>query len=215
VLAPGDEASAIARAAEAEVLGVAGGDGSLADVAAVAIERDVPFVVVPFGTRNHFARDLGLDSADPLAAFAGAERRVDVGRAGGRLFLNNLSLGAYARLVREERRSGRLRAALRLLQRPPHLHVKIDGRPVTARIVVFGNNVYRLHPLELGVRERLDEGVLQLGIARGWLPHRWEERTAERFVLEGAGEAAIDGEPVRLASPVEVRVEPRALRLLV
>ena len=62
---------------------MAGGDGSLAAVAEVAIERDVPFVAVPFGTRNHFARDLGLDREDPLAAlgaFDGSERRVDVGR---------------------------------------------------------------------------------------------------------------------------------------
>ena len=80
---------------------MAGGDGSLAAVAEVAIEQDVPFVCIPFGTRNHFARDLGLDRDDPLAALAafdgGVERRVDVGRVGDRLFLNNVSLGLYAR----------------------------------------------------------------------------------------------------------------------
>src|SRR2546423_12429668 len=92
---PGD----VARASRAEVLGMAGGDGSLAAVAAVALERDVPCVCVPFGTRNHFARDLGLDRDDPLGAvraFGGAERRIDVGRADRRLFLNNVSLRGYA-----------------------------------------------------------------------------------------------------------------------
>ena len=82
---------------------MAGGDGSLAAVAAVAVERDLPFVVVPFGTRNHFARDVGLDRDDPLAALArlrdGRERRIDIGRVNGRAFLNNVSLGHYARLV--------------------------------------------------------------------------------------------------------------------
>src|SRR6266498_2999883 len=83
----------IARRSSADVLGMAGGDGSLAAVAEVALERYAAFVCVPFGTRNHFARDLGLDRDDPLAALAafesGREVRIDVGRANGRLFLNN------------------------------------------------------------------------------------------------------------------------------
>jgi hypothetical protein len=89
----------------ADVLGVAGGDGSLAAVAAVAIEAELPFVCVPAGTRNHFAGDLGLDRADPAAAIeafvAGSERRVDVATVGERLFLNNASIGIYAALVHE------------------------------------------------------------------------------------------------------------------
>src|SRR5438067_231051 len=102
VLQPGEDATMVARRARAEALGCAGGDGTVAAVAAVAVERDLPFVCVPFGTRNHFARDLGLDRADPIAAldaFGGTERRIDVGRANGRLFLNNVSIGAYAVLV--------------------------------------------------------------------------------------------------------------------
>ena len=101
--------------AEADVLGMAGGDGSLAAVADVALEQEVPFVCIPFGTRNHFARDLGLDRDDPigaLAAFDGEERRIDVGRVGERLFLNNVSLGLYARLVhrREHHRAAATRS---------------------------------------------------------------------------------------------------------
>jgi diacylglycerol kinase family enzyme len=98
LLADDDDLQAVARESDAEVLGMAGGDGSLAAVAVVAIERDVPFVVVPFGTRNHFARDLGLDRDDSLAALAafdeGTERRVDAAYVNDRLFLNNVSLGS-------------------------------------------------------------------------------------------------------------------------
>jgi diacylglycerol kinase family enzyme len=222
VLRKGEDAAEIARAAGAAVLGVAGGDGSLGAVAAVALERDLPFVCVPFGTYNHFAWDAGIDRDDPLGAlraFAGSERRADVGRlSDGRVFLNTVSFGLYAALVAEEDRVGsRVRALLRRVVHGGHVRLRIDGEPVTARIVVVGNNVYRLHPLEVGRRERLDEGMLQLGIARGLLPRSWEERRAERFSIDADApslEAAVDGEPVRLRLPVELGVEPRALRLL-
>ena len=195
----------------------------LAPVAAVALERGLPFVCVPFGTYNHFAWDAGIDRDDPigaLRAFDGVERRVDVGRLGDdRVFLNTVSFGLYAALVADEDRVGsRVRALLRRVVRGGHVYLGIDGEPVTARIVVVGNNVYGLHPLEVGRRERLDEGVLHLGIARGLLPRSWEERRAERFSVDAAAptiEAAVDGEPVRLRTPVEIRVEPRALRLLI
>src|SRR5437667_11279034 len=98
-LRDGEDPRDIARRSQADALGIAGGDGSLAAVAEVALERDVPFVCVPFGTRNHFARDLGLDRDDPIGAldaFDGSGRRIDVGRVNDRLFLNNVSLGLYA-----------------------------------------------------------------------------------------------------------------------
>src|SRR5690348_15221968 len=79
VLAAGEDPAAVARQADTAALGMAGGDGSLAAVAAVAIERELPLVPVPFGTRNHFARDVGIDPGDPVAALdafaAGTERR--------------------------------------------------------------------------------------------------------------------------------------------
>jgi len=224
VLRDGEDPGELARAAaDASALGVAGGDGSLGPVAAVALERDLPFVCVPFGTYNHFAWDAGIDRDDPLGAldaFEGEERRVDVGRLGdGRVFLNTVSFGLYAALVAEEDRVGsRLRALLRRVVRGGHVRLRIDGEPVTARIVVVGNNVYRLHPLDLGSRPRIDGGILHLGIARGLLPRSWEERRAARFRIEADApslDVAIDGEPVRLRPPVELRVEPRALRLLV
>jgi diacylglycerol kinase family enzyme len=222
VLREGEDPAELARAANPAVLGMAGGDGSLGAVAAVALERGLPFVCVPFGTYNHFAWDAGIDRDEPLGAldaFGGEERRVDVGRLGdGRVFLNTVSFGLYAALVAEEDRVGsRVRALLRRVVRGGHVRLRIDGEPVTARIVVVGNNVYRLHPLEVGRRERLDQGILHLGIARGLLPRSWEERRAERFTIDAEApslEAAVDGEPVRLRTPVEIRVEPRALRLL-
>jgi diacylglycerol kinase family enzyme len=222
VLAAEDDPTELARAADGP-LGVAGGDGSLAGVAEVAVEREVPFVVVPFGTRNHFARDLGLDRDDPLAAlsaFSGREERIDVGRANGRLFLNNVSLGLYARLV--HRREGRdalagLKALGLLLRRPRGLGVIIDGRRVHARIVVVSNNRYELDLFSLGERERLDEGSLHCYMAHGWLPRTWEEQSGEQFVVDaraGRMRAAVDGEPEELETPLKFEIQPRALRVL-
>src|ERR671936_168441 len=222
VLRPG-EAPAEAVPDEIDVVGAAGGDGTLAAVAEVALERGLPFVCVPFGTRNHFARDLGIED-DPvaaLAAFEGADRRVDVGRANGRLFLNNVSLGLYARLVhrreRHRRRSealARLRAWLILLTQRSPLGITIDGRAEETRLVLVANNAYVVEPPTIGARERLDEGLLHLYVLRGGV----HERTGTSFIVDASAgriAAAVDGEPVVLETPVEFRIEPRALRVLV
>jgi diacylglycerol kinase family enzyme len=229
VLADGDDLPALARNAGADVLGMAGGDGSLAAVADVAIEQDVPLVVVPFGTRNHFARDLGLDRNDPLAALAafdGAERRVDVGRVGDRLFLNNVSLGIYARLVhrREHHRRrrqalARMRAvALTLRERRRLQRFTIDGDTVRARLVLVSNNAYARDLLSLGERERLDEGQLHLYVPHGYRRITWDERVCTELEIGSPLpriRAAIDGEPVEIETPLEFRIEPLALRVLV
>jgi diacylglycerol kinase family enzyme len=229
-LQEGEDLPEVARRAGADVLGMAGGDGSLAAVAAVAIEQDVPFVCIPFGTRNHFARDLGLDRNDPLAALAafadGTERRVDVGRVGDRLFLNNVSLGLYARLVhrREHHRRrrdalARLRAvALTLKDRRRRQRFTIDGRHVRARLVLVANNPYTLDLLSLGERERLDEGKLHLYIPHGFRRITWEERSCTELEIGSPLpriRTAVDGEPVELDSPLAFRIEPGALRVLV
>ena len=223
VLAAGEEPAEIARQAPEGPLGMAGGDGSLSAVADVAIERGAPFVVVPFGTFNHFARDLGLDRGNPAAAlqaFTGREQVVDVARVNGRLFLNNVSLGLYARLVRRSEHGdslARLKALALLLRSPGGLGVTVDGRNVHARIVVVSNNHYRLDALRLGERDRLDEGVLYLYVAHGWLPSTWEERPLQSFTVDaraGRLEAAIDGEPTTLDTPLRLEIEPRALRVL-
>lgn len=229
VLRDGEDLVELARVADADALGMAGGDGSLGAVAQVAIERDLPFVCIPWGTRNHFAIDAGLDAEDPLialAAFGGPERRVDVGRCGERVFLNNVSLGVYGRLVhrREQRRRrdvafARLRALAVSLWRDRRWEreFRIDGRAIRASVVLVSNNEYVDELASLGERERLDGGMLALYAARGLRRLRWSERTGRRFRIEARRPmyAALDGEPVVLASPLELRVDPKALRLLV
>jgi diacylglycerol kinase family enzyme len=220
-LGEGEDPGDVARSSDAQALGIAGGDGSLAAVADVALERDVPFVCIPFGTRNHFARDLGLDRTDPLAsleAFGGAERRIDVGYADERLFLNNVSLGVYARLVhrREHHRRrreafARVRAWTALLTHREQLGITVDGDAVETRILLVANNAYGIDFPTVGARERLDEGQLHLYEPGG-------ERVGERFVVDAAAgrlEAALDGEPDVLQTPIEFRIAPRALRVLV
>ena len=98
------------------------------------------------------------------------------------------------------------------------LEATLDGNPFPARIVLVANNHYSLDLFSLGERERLDEGALHLYAAAGLLPGAWHERTAERFTVDVAAhrvDAAIDGEPVELETPIEFRVEARTLRLLV
>ena len=164
---------AIARGADC--LGMAGGDGSQAAVATVAVESDVPFVCVSAGTRNHFALDLGLDRKDPrqnIRAFAdGVERRIDYGTVNGRLFLNNVSLGVYAELVRQPGyRAAKFRTSASLLPEllsrtaePFDLQFNApDGTEVDgAFLVMAANNRYVFAPsLDLAQRPSLDSGEL-------------------------------------------------------
>jgi diacylglycerol kinase family enzyme len=229
LLGEDDDLPALAREARADVLGMAGGDGSLGAVAAVAVEQDVPFVVVPFGTRNHFARDVGLDRDDPLAAVQafgdGVERRVDVGRLGDRLFLNNVSLGIYAQLVHRRERRRRRREALARLRallltvrdRRKHQRFTIDGKPVRARLVLVANNDYSLDLLSLGERERIDEGRLHLYVPHGFRRITWDERACSELEIDSELvrlRAAVDGEPVAVEPPLRFRIEPLALRVL-
>jgi diacylglycerol kinase family enzyme len=140
----------------AEVLGMAGGDGSQADVAAVCVAHDLPFVCIPAGTRNHFALDLNLDRSDPslaLDAFDdGIEIRVDHGWAGDRFFVNNVSLGMYPYIVEDPNyRDGRLKAAADLLPALMEGDRAIDLQfrsptgtdYTTAQVLLVSNNPYR------------------------------------------------------------------------
>lgn len=175
---PGDDLAAVAETAVGEgarVLGVAGGDGSMAAVAAVAARHGLPFVCVPTGTRNHFALDLGLDPGDPahaVTAFrSGTESRVDVAEVNGRVFVNNVSLGLYAALLgsRHYRRS-KVRAALEELpdmlgpdSAPLPLSFRTpDAEPRSgAHALLVSNNPYRLGGLGHGAwRPQLTTGLL-------------------------------------------------------
>ncbi|WIY00852.1 diacylglycerol kinase family protein [Amycolatopsis mongoliensis] len=163
-----------AVAGGADVLGMAGGDGCQAVVADVARRHGLPFVCVPAGTRNHFARDLGLDREDPagaLAAFGEAvERRVDLGVVDGRVFVNNVSLGVYAAVVRvpgyrEAKVATIARCLPELLGPDARSRLRFpgpDGPPGRAAdVVLVSNGPYRLERLSgFGSRERLDGGVL-------------------------------------------------------
>jgi hypothetical protein len=94
----------------------------------------------------------------------------------------------------------------------------VDGEHVAARVVLVACNAYSLELFSVGERERLDDGLLHLYVPRGFRRMSWDERSAERLTIETPGpsvRAAIDGEPARLVSPVEFRVEPLALRVLV
>jgi diacylglycerol kinase family enzyme len=186
VLEPGDDLQALARdaARSAEVIGMAGGDGSQALVAQVAMERDVGFVCIPAGTRNHLALDLGLDHNDvvgALEAFSGeVERRVDLGFLGERVFVNNVSLGVYAEIVRSPAyREAKLATTQELLPellgprgKPFDLRFRgPDGNErTTAQLLLVSNNPYILDRLAgIGSRPRLDTGLL--GIVAVEIPH--------------------------------------------
>jgi diacylglycerol kinase family enzyme len=164
---------AVARGADC--LGMAGGDGSQALVASIAIEHDLPFVVVSAGTRNHFALDLGIDRDDPrgsMYAFRDAvERRIDHARVGERLFVNNVSLGIYATIVQQEGyRDAKAETAKALLpellgrtDEPFDLQfTEPDGAEVDgAFLIQVSNNPYVLGAtLDASQRRRLDTGTL-------------------------------------------------------
>jgi len=154
-------------AAGADLLGVAGGDGTQALVAGIATEHGLPFMVISAGTRNHFALDLGLDRENPAACLDaltdGEEIRVDLGRIGDRTFVNNASFGAYATVVRSPRyRDAKVGTALDLLpdalSGPSPLRLRVDGATLDGpRAVLISNNAYRL---DSGQRPWLDRGKL-------------------------------------------------------
>ena len=223
---------AVARGADA--LGAAGGDGSLAVVAAAALAHDLPFVCIPAGTRNHFALDLGVDRRDligALDAFAdGFERRIDVAEVNGRLFLNNVSLGIYGDAVRQPTyRDAKARTLLETAVQvlgPSAAAVDLrlvdnQGRPhLNPAVVLVSNNPYAVDPpRQPGTRPALDSG--QLGVLvldpprRGQSPgHTW---TATQLELAAPApvHAGIDGEAVDLTPPLRFAIRPRALRVRV
>ena len=223
---------AIANGADA--VGVAGGDGTQAIVAAIAAERRLPYVCVPAGTRNHFALDLGVDRDDVVGALdaftKGRERVVDLAEVNGRVFVNNVSLGVYAEAVQS---AGYRDAKLRTLADtvPTVLgpggegldlrFTGADGREHKAgAVVMVSNDPYRLgRALGSGTRPRLDAGVLGITVAgedaAGGAHKRVEEWTAPSFEVRSDGPVAagIDGEALKLDPPLQFRTRPQALRV--
>jgi diacylglycerol kinase family enzyme len=178
LLQHGDDLRTLAEKAVADgadVIGMAGGDGSQALVADVARRHGIAFVCVPAGTRNHFALDLGLDRENVVAALdayeAAVEWRADLAQLGDRIFVNNASLGVYATVVQSDAyRAAKLATTAQMLpellgpdaKRFDLRFIGPDGvTATTADIVLVSNGAYRLDRLSgFGTRARLDAGVL-------------------------------------------------------
>ena len=240
------DVEALARKAVADgadLLGVAGGDGTQALVAGVAAEHDLPFLVISAGTRNHFALDLGLDRTDPATCLDGlsdgVELRVDIGRLDERTFVNNASFGVYAEIVqspayRDEKRGTVLRMLPELLsgRRGARLAAHIDGTPSPGpQAVLISNNPYGTNDLTgLGRRARLDRGRLgvvtisvrstrqAVGLLYRAHDHGLVRHTATEVVIDAdtpTVPVGVDGESLVVPTPVRCTVQPGALRVRV
>jgi diacylglycerol kinase family enzyme len=228
----------------ADLLGVAGGDGTQALVAAVAAEHGLPFLVISAGTRNHFALDLGLDRENPAncldALDNGVELRIDLGRIGDRVFVNNASFGAYATIVQSPAyRDDKTGVTLDLLpdlltgHQGPVLRVQVgdDLTVMGPQAVLVSNNPYGLDDIAgLGRRYRLDGGDLGVlavhvrgaadaaSLLFGGRPGTITRATAG-FVSIDADAArlpvGVDGEALLLPTPVRCSISPGALRVRV
>ena len=236
VLHPGDDLRQLAEdsvARGADLLGMAGGDGSQALVASVASQHRIPFVVVPAGTRNHFALDLGIDRDDVRGALDayhdGVDAVVDLAEVNGRVFVNNSSMGVYAAIVQSaDYRDAKMQTVAGMLPEllgpeamPLDLRFTLpSGEAVTtAQLLLVSNNPYDLAYLRGGgTRGRIDRGVLGIAFVRVDTATEAKKLAA----LEAAGRArhfpswnewtASEFE-VRSAEPVEIGVDGEALTL--
>jgi diacylglycerol kinase family enzyme len=236
VLAPGDDLLRLAEAAVAggaDVIGMAGGDGSQALVAGVAAAHDVGYVCVPAGTRNHLAMDLGLDRGDVVAALdafgEAVERRIDLGLVAGRVFVNNATVGLYAKIVQSPAyRDRKVGTALELLPEmlgPDAVPFDLrftgpDGTEhASAHLILVSNDRYELGSGEgFGSRRRIDAGTLGIVAATfrspGEIARLVESQTAGRaWRPPGWVEWADDGFVLRSDRPVEIGIDGEALVL--
>jgi diacylglycerol kinase family enzyme len=236
VLRPGDDLLQLAEEAVtsgADVVGMAGGDGSQALIATVAIKHGIPLVVIPAGTRNHFALDLGVNREDVVGALDaftdGVESSIDLATVNGRVFVNNASTGIYARIVQSpEYRDAKVQTAASMLPQmigpdAKPFDLRFTGPDATehrsAHLVLVSNNPYKLQSLAgVGTRERLDLGVLGILAARIANAREWKEFLA----LEAAGrvrkfsgwmEWQAPTFEIRSSEPVEIGVDGEALKM--
>ena len=250
VLQPGDDMLELAQRAidrGADVIGMAGGDGSQALVASVAAAADVPLVCIPAGTRNHFALDLGLDRDDVVGALdafdEAVERRIDLAEVSGRVFVNNVSLGVYAKIIQSpEYRDAKRQTTAAML--PALLGPTPSRSTCTSPVLTAPARTAPSHPgLEQPLRADDARRVRYQGPARhrharrrrGQGPRRhgrrrlrgcgyggprrplpgWTEWAAPTFTVESGApiEAGVDGEAMLLDPPLEFRILPAALRV--
>ena len=227
----------------ADLLGVAGGDGTQALVAGIAAEHGLPFVVISAGTRNHFALDLGLNRDDPSACLGalsdGVELRVDLGRINGQVFVNNASFGAYAEVVETPAyRDDKLNTTLNLLpdllqgQRGVRLSARADDTEIRSpQALLVANNPYGTGDIAgLSRRARLDAGVLGvIGVKVRNVQQAIDLLRGRRAVgvrvlstkkIEVTADApqipvGVDGEALSMSTPVVCTISPGALRVWV
>jgi len=170
---------AVANGAHLVVAG--GGDGTVSAVAAALLGTEASLGILPLGTLNHFAKDLGipLDIPGAAAVIAGGHTaRVDVGEVNGRIFINNSSVGLYPSLVYHREKSedqgrGRWMALALALSRVWRLYRRVRvsvstggvSRQIRTPFVFVGNNEYHLQGARIGARARLNAGFLQISMA--------------------------------------------------
>jgi diacylglycerol kinase family enzyme len=194
----GEEITSLARQAvlsgERTVV-AAGGDGTVGAVAAALVDTEATMAVLPVGTLNHFAKELGIPlelEAAVEIALTGAIRAIDVGEVNGRVFVNNSSLGLYPAIVfaRERRRRrgwskwlAMAWASLSVPRRFPSLSVCLEAGGGGARVVTpflfVGNNEYMVEGFRFGRRRSLDEGRIWVFVA----PPRSSRWRAVRLTL--------------------------------
>ena len=227
----------------ADLLGVAGGDGTQALVAGIAAEHGIPFMVITAGTRNHFALDLGLNREDPSACLGaladGVELRVDLGLINDQAFVNNASFGAYAEVVETPAyRGDKLKTTLNLLpdllqgHRGARLSARADGVEIRSpQALLVANNPYGTGDIAgLSRRARLDRGMLGVvgvkvrnsrqaaGLLRGSKAGGLRVLTTTKVEIDAdAGQipVGVDGEAVSMPTPVTCTIAPSALRVWV
>ena len=212
---------------------MAGGDGSQALVASVASRHGLPFVVVPAGTRNHFALDLGIDREDvpgSLDAFRdGTDRLIDLAEVNGRVFVNNAAMGVYATVVQSaDYRDAKIQTVASMLPdllgptaQPSDLHCTLPSGDdlVAGQLLLISNNPYELHHLRGGGRRtRLDAGVLGAASVTVSTAADVEALTALELTgrvdqFHGWREWTAPTIEVRSTRPVEVGVDGEALVL--
>lgn len=175
-----------------DALAVGGGDGTIGTAAARLAGTDIPLGVLPLGTLNHFARDLGIPTLLELACLTIAERhirRVDLAEVNGRAFVNNSSIGIYPYMVETRERQRRvlglgkwsamaLAFAWMIRRFPMHrlvIRAAEGARRRKTPCAFIGNNRYALEGPALGTRATLDRGELCVYVARS--------RSRMQFVL--------------------------------
>ncbi len=234
VMTDGDDLASLAAAAVssgADVIGMAGGDGSQAIVAAVASRHDIPYVCIPAGTRNHFALDVGVDRDDVIGALdayhRGTERRIDLAQVNGRVFVNNASIGLYGEIVQSpEYRDAKLRTVIEMLPDllgpdavPFDLRFTDPGgtKYETAQLVLVSNNRYRLDALGTqGTRGTMDNETMGVVVVSDGPPlPPLREWTTSRFEIDSGAmvDVGLDGEAVSLQPPLRFESLPAALRI--